>query len=121
MSTNKPRRHLPGESPALTLWKVGGGVLAAAVFIVWLWNGKAYPETTSPEGLKLIRALYTACSSRSERRLSQVERSLLAIDSAGKLTAAERAAFESIIEHARTGNWEQASADSYQFAQDQVR
>lgn len=40
---------------------------------------------------------------------------------AGQLSAEERAAFEEIVAYARAEDWERATAESYRFAQDQLR
>jgi hypothetical protein len=100
---------------------LGLSVVVITLLIAWMWSGKSYPEASSSEGLQLIKALYTACSSKSDERLARVEERLAAIGSQGKLTEEERIAFSSIISDARTGNWGRAATDCYQFAQDQVR
>jgi hypothetical protein len=95
-------------------------VLVAGLAVVW-WPGcRKYPEVTSPRSLTLMRALYTACSSRSPERLAKVERGVA--ESGGEtMTDRERAAFRSIIEQARGGDWEGAERAAFRFAQDQVR
>lgn len=119
---SKKRKGNAAESgPTISHWAMGGACLVAVAVAAWSWFGKSYPETTSADGLKLIRALYTACSSRNEARLSRVEKEVAKLDTQGKLSEAERAAFGSIIEQAQTGDWETAIDQSYQFAQDQVR
>jgi hypothetical protein len=118
----------PGRAPraksqehGLSVWLLGLGVLALLVLAFWLWNRKTYPEATSPDGLMLIRAVYTACSSRNEERLSRVEQRLATAHADGQLTSDERAAFDAIIHQARSGDWQGATRESYAFAEDQVR
>jgi hypothetical protein len=96
-------------------------VLVAGLALVW-WPGcRKYPEVTSPRSLTLMRALYTACSSRSPERLAKVERGVEDAAGGGAMTDSERAAFRSIIEQARGGDWEGAERAAFRFAQDQVR
>jgi hypothetical protein len=67
-----------------------------------------------------MRALYTACSSKSETRLVKVEQSVAAAVQKLQVTDKERTAFENIISVAKNGDWKQAARDSYQFAQAQL-
>ena len=119
--SKKARGHATSGTANVILWLMAAGCLAAVLLVAWWWTSKSYPETTSSEGLKLIRALYTACSSRNEERLARVERELTELENRGALSEAERAAFGSIIEQAHTGDWKAAIDESYQFAEDQVR
>lgn len=89
---------------------------------MWFWlSGRTYPEVSSPESLRLIKALYTACSSQSQQRLTSVEQEVIKTHSAGKLGDGERDAFARIIQQAQIGDWSRATSESYRFAQDQVR
>jgi hypothetical protein len=121
MSINRRPKNAGRESSFASKWLIGFGLLAVVLLATCLWNSKSYPEATSPDVLKLIRALYTACSSRSEERLTRVEQALSTTESKGHLTEAELDAFTSIVDVARSGAWDEAAAQSYQFAQDQVR
>lgn len=119
---NKKSRGRGANGAPISVRRVAGGAcLVAIVVAAWWWMGESYPETTSAEGLKLIRALYTACSSRNEGRLARVEQAVSELEAKGKLSGAERDAFSSIIRHGQTGNWEKAIDYSYRLAQDQVR
>jgi hypothetical protein len=121
MISNRRSKNADREPSVASKWVIGTGLLVVVLLAAWLWNSKSYPEATSADGLKLIRALYSACSSRSEERLTRVDRLLVTTEAKGNLAEPELAAFRSIIELARTGAWDEATAQSYQFAQDQVR
>ena len=121
MATNRRSRQARLDRFKASTWIMGASAVVVLLLLVWLWNSKNYPEATSADGLHLIKALYTACSSQSEERLAKVEKEVLTIDRKGMLTQAEREAFESILYNARAGEWHKATAASYQFAQDQVR
>ncbi|HMP61361.1 MAG TPA: hypothetical protein PKD86_18630, partial [Gemmatales bacterium] len=82
---------------------------------------KRYPEVQSPEGLRLIKALYTACSSQSKERLAKVARAVSQAREQGKVSAAEADALDAIITQAEAGDWRGAADASWAFAQDQVR
>jgi hypothetical protein len=80
-----------------------------------------HPEVSSAESLTLLRALYTACSSKNPERLEKVEQEVNRTQSAGKLTDEELESFQAIIAQAREGAWDEAARESYRFAEAQVR
>jgi hypothetical protein len=121
MSTKRKQVRARGDGSNIGPWVLGTAALFATVCLVWFWNSKSFPEVSSGESLRLIKALYTACSSKSDKRLAQVEKELTAIETQGKLTEAERDAFDLIITHARAGDWLEATSASYAFAADQIR
>jgi hypothetical protein len=97
------------------------GILTAAMVAVW-WPGcRRYPPVTSPEALRLIKQLYTACNTRHDGRLTAVEAELHRLAQQGLLGQREEAAFRSIVELARSGKWERAERESLRLAQDQLR
>jgi hypothetical protein len=114
-------RHFDAEAGSRKRSLALLGVLGVLLAAVW-WPGcKRYPEVSSREGLELMRALYTACSSRSEERLAKVERALEESERTGKVTPKEAKAFRSVIATARQGDWDSAASESFRFARDQVR
>lgn len=94
---------------------------ATACLLAGLAGCTRYPRATSKESMVLIKALYTACSSRDVRRLDRVEKAIRKEADEGKLTPEEAAAFQRIVEQARAGEWEDAASASYAFATAQVR
>lgn len=115
------RKPVVGESSTSFYWWGGIGVLLMAAILGWWRSGEEYPAVSSPESLHLMRALYTACSSRNDARLATVEENVGGAMARGLLDEAEYQAFEKIIALARSGDWPSATSESYRFAQDQVR
>jgi len=76
---------------------------------------------TSPESLSLIKQLYTACNRHDAEGIDVFEQAVATAEHAGQVSSAESSAFRSIVATARAGNWEQATRDSFRFAEDQVR
>lgn len=99
---------------------IGLGLFFALAVAIWWLASTTYPKTSTPESLQLMRALYTACSSKNETRLAKVEQSLAEAFRTQQVTDNERIAFESIIDVAKKGDWKQAAQDSYRFAADQL-
>ena len=96
-------------------------LLVAVAIVVWWRSGREYPEVSSAKSLYLMRALYTACSSKNADRLSAVERGVESAKEEGSMSEAEYLAFVSIFARARDGAWNSAATESYRFARDQVR
>ncbi|HEY1065703.1 MAG TPA: hypothetical protein VGE52_06330, partial [Pirellulales bacterium] len=74
-----------------------------------------YPRVTDGEGIRFIGALRTACSSKSLGRLDKAASAIQAARAAGGITDAELAAFTSIIETARKGQWKEVEMAAYHF------
>ncbi len=102
-------------------WKTITALLIVLIAAYFFFARREYPEATSTESMQLIKALYTACSSRNADRLASVDKQLATIRSEGKLQDREFDAFKSIIAQAEQGDWKKAADACYQFAQDQVR
>jgi ribosome biogenesis protein Tsr3 len=119
MNSKSRREHQSIATWANIAW-VGGVVLFVSA-IAWWYGRSNYPEASTPKSLHMIRALYTACSSRNFDRLATVEKLVIEAGEQGELTDEERASFAEIIATARDASWEQAADASYRFAQDQVR
>lgn len=95
-----------------------------ALLLLWLWfrpGCRSFPPPSSPEALKLVQQLYTACNTRSPERLAQVEQQLDELLREGKISREEHRAASRIIDQANAGNWDAAAQRSLRFAQDQVR
>lgn len=102
-------------------WMLGALALLAIPFAVIWWPGcRQYPPVTSPEALKLMKLLYAACNTRDEARLARAEQELAELRRDGKLNPGEEKAFDKIIAMARAGDWTDAEAAAFKFAQDQV-
>jgi hypothetical protein len=85
------------------------------------WPGcRQYPAVSSRESLLLMRLLNTACNTRDEKRLAEVDRRLAELERQGRVTPAEKAGFDRIIGMAKAGDWEDAEKAAFKFAQDQV-
>lgn len=96
------------------------GVLLVSLLVVW-WPGcRQYPAVSSRESLSLLRQLNTACNTRDDTRLAEVERRLAELNRQGKVTPEEKAGYDRIIGMARAGKWDDAEKAALKFAQDQV-
>lgn len=96
----------------------GWGLL---LFLMLAAGCQRYPGVTSKDGLVLIKALYTACSSQSPQRLAKVEAAAAKALAEGRISAQEHEKLAEIIAKARGGNWDAAADASWAFAQAQVR
>lgn len=94
--------------------------VAGLLFVVALAGCRRYPAVTSRESLSLMKLLYTACNTRDEKRLAEVEKGVEKASREGKLSPAEREAFAEIIGRAKQGEWQRAEKAAFRFAQDQV-
>lgn len=79
------------------------------------------PKVTSPVGLELIKALYTACSSKNMERLAKVTSALETAKEKGEVSEAEFVEFSRIIELAKSGQWTTAADASWAFAKAQTK
>jgi hypothetical protein len=100
-------------------WMMLAGLLLAAA-LVWRPGCRHYPQITSPQGMQLVKLLYTACNTRDLNRLESAEKQLAAIKLEGKISASEIVSFEAIIAQAKRGEWAQAEKASFRFIEDQV-
>ncbi len=102
---------------------VFGSVFALALFavLIGLWlNRRQYAPVTSPESLKLLQLLNTACNTQDEKRLAVAEQQFAKLDREGKLSAGEKTGYERIIGLARAGQWKTAEEEAMRMARDQV-
>lgn len=119
--TGKPGSQKDEPKSTRLRWLLGtAGVLTIPLLLIW-WPGcREYPPVTSPEALTLIKLLYTACNTKDEARLTEVERRVERAVSEGHMTPAEQEAFAKVIAQARGGDWDRATDAALKFAQDQV-
>ena len=82
---------------------------------------RPYPAVTSPESLRLLRQVYTACNTHSDARLTACRTRLAELERAALVTAAEQQAFHEIIDRADRGEWDAAQQAALRFAKDQLR
>lgn len=95
--------------------------LVACFLLMTLSGCRRYPEVSSPEALKYIAALRTACSTQSGPRLEKVARVIDQAASGGKVTPREAEAFRRIMERARQGRWQDAEWECLAFQKAQLR
>lgn len=108
------------DSPSLRWLSLLALVLLIPLVLIW-WPGcRQYPPVTSREALSAMQLLYSACNTRDATRLAQVEQRLSKLRAEGKLSEAESRSFESILKLAKEGEWKNAEAAAFKFAQDQV-
>jgi hypothetical protein len=96
------------------------GVLAAGV-IVWQalgWWTK--PPAVEFDNLRYIQLLTTAISSRKAEMVDKVASAVQKRHSQGAMSELELAHFEEILSTVRSGNWEQADREAYDFAAAQL-
>ena len=91
-------------------------IVIALVVSIW-WLNRGYGEV-SRQTYEISMALYSACQSKSEDRLSKIEQLL---DEAGEIPENERRWVEAIISRARDDNWESAANNARQMMEDQVK
>lgn len=114
----------PRQSTSISPAAWGRGVLLVLLLVgcayVWWPRSAIYPKVTAPEGLVLIKRLYSTCSRESAAELAEVEQAIAEHAQQGKVSKAESEAFQQIIADAKQGKWEVAARACYRFAEDQV-
>jgi hypothetical protein len=95
------------------------GMLAACCLLGCL-AGCRRPPAVEFENLHLISSLRTACSARNEAWLDGVARAVEQRHQEGRMSAAERAHFEKLLEQARGGDWAGAEEQCFQFERAQL-
>ncbi|MDB5391296.1 MAG: hypothetical protein JWM11_6942 [Planctomycetaceae bacterium] len=99
---------------------LGIALIAGLALFISSWRLPA--QIGSDEAVfETIDALFTAVNSRDKRQLGECERRLRAYRESGKLPAAAAKQVESIIEQARSGQWEPAARRLYDFMLGQRR
>ena len=96
-------------------------IALVCLLLISLAGCREYPRVTSRASLDLIKQVYTACNTANVERLAKCKEEIAELIASGELTPSEQQSFERIIALADAGQWQAASAESLQFAQDQVR
>jgi hypothetical protein len=78
------------------------------------------PPAVEFENLPLVASLRTACSARNHQWLSGVERAVALRHEEGRLSAAEKTHFDRLIARAKTGDWQGAEKQCYDFERAQL-
>lgn len=91
-----------------------GGLAVAAVVLVWWWSRPPQMGNDS-ELMETVDALFTAVSSRDQKRLAQCEKRLAMHKNEGNVTPEAARWLETEISRARSGEWKAASERLYAF------
>jgi hypothetical protein len=110
----------PGRE-RLALLILGGAGLVVGGIILLAYLNRPPQMGTSEEVFTTVDALYTAVRSRDEKRLGECEQRLHGYRDAGKLPAAAASSLDAIIQRARSGAWEGAARQLYDFMYAQRR
>jgi hypothetical protein len=99
------------------------GVVAGLVLLgLWYaWWGRPPQIGGDEEAVKVVDALFTACTSRNTTRLAQCEEQLHALRDAGKLPRPAADHLDAVIHVARTGKWREAAERLFVFMKAQRR
>ncbi|HMO13248.1 MAG TPA: hypothetical protein PKD64_01460 [Pirellulaceae bacterium] len=118
---NAVSRNRVGKIDQRTAWTLLALVVLGGIAVyLWMPRLSLYPKVTHLEADKLMRQLYTACSSKDEQRLAAAHERFQKLIEADTISLAERKVFEKIFKTAQTGSWEKAATECLRFAQDQV-
>lgn len=93
-------------------------LLVLAVLVLSGCNSQ--PRVTSPEAFELIKQAYTACNTKSAKRLANTKQRFEELKASGTLSEAEQVAFLEILDLAEQGDWERAQDRAFSFADSQV-
>lgn len=120
MNTRNQRSRSENEATTPRRLYSVAGLLAVLVAVVW-WPGcRQYPPATSRDNLDLIKLVYTACNTRSEKRLDLAERRIDEAVRSGEMSPEEETSFRKIVGWAKEGRWQAAEQAAFRFAQDQI-
>lgn len=97
---------------------VTGCTAVAALFATL--SGCSRPPVVEFANLPLVSSVRTACSARNEQWLTGVERAVSKRHDEGQMSAAEKAHFEKLIAQARSGDWQGAERQCYNFERAQL-
>lgn len=90
------------------------------LILALIFNGCAEYHRASPEGCRIAVALFSACSLRDERRLRHVSEEVRRANQSEQITQRETHWFNSIIESAKSGDWETAHAEIRSLLEAQI-
>jgi hypothetical protein len=96
---------------------IAAGIAALAVAGWMIWNNlpPAQLDLGDEQVFNTVDALFTALTSRDEKRLSDCERRIRAFNDDGKISESVDASLTAIIQQAEDGQWEPASKKLYDF------
>lgn len=95
-------------------------VIAVVAAVTYLLLPAGYGKV-SPRTYEFAKALYSACLSKSEARIAQVETMLRdELETDSKVPENQADWLEGIVETARQGNWESAAKQARRMMEDQV-
>jgi hypothetical protein len=98
------------------------GLAAAVIAIFLVQTFKAPPQIgTDDEAFATVDALFTALTSRDEARLNDCEERLLELREANQLPPKAADQLDSMLQQARSGQWEPAAKRLYEFMYRQRR
>ncbi|MFT3920992.1 MAG: hypothetical protein QM778_00515 [Myxococcales bacterium] len=102
----------PRTKIALTLL---GLLLVVITGRVWYGFGKQPQLSSNNEVFKTVDGLFTAVTARDEQKLMACEQRLMKYESAGDLPSAASKRLKRVIATARSGQWESAARQLYDF------
>ncbi|HTI51981.1 MAG TPA: hypothetical protein VL475_13550 [Planctomycetaceae bacterium] len=99
-----------------------GSVVAVGLAIVLFRMFREPPQIgTDEETFATVDALFTALTTRDERRLADCETRLAALRQSDRLSAKAAEFLDEVIQEARSGQWEPAARRLYDFMYGQRR
>jgi hypothetical protein len=101
-------------------------VCTTAVVLVlvagWVFGWGRMPQMgADEETFRSVDALFTAVTARDEKLLGQCEQRLQVLRATEKLPADAAHYLDGVVEQARTGRWENAARQLYDFMKKQTR
>ncbi len=108
--------HLKFHSAANASLRYQGGLFLLTIFLA---GCNRYAEA-SPTCSQITVALFSVCNLRDEARLTTVAEQIAQASKAGQLTEREANWLNSIVESARSGDWETAGAEARSLLDAQV-
>ena len=100
------------------IWAGGAVLLLAGGVIAWLCL-RGYGEL-SPKSYDYAKALYSICNLKDDKRLAKVETMITDSAKNGEITERERGWLQDVIDRARDGDWETATARARRMMADQI-
>ncbi|MDB5305873.1 MAG: hypothetical protein JWO38_75 [Gemmataceae bacterium] len=98
------------------------GLLVVVGIVVAVLGLRAPPQMGADEEVfQTVDALFTAVTGRDEQQLGRCEHQLRAYRDAGRLPPGAAEYLDSAIHRARSGRWESAAEQLYDFMKDQRR
>ena len=95
-------------------------LLLVGVALVFLQGCSRHPKATSRDSLDFIKQVYTACNTKSVKRLTECERRFAELKEGGKMSEEEAKSFQEILGMAKDAKWDLAQGKALQFARDQT-